>query len=217
MDALSQTWDHLTAAIINTTVSLWHSASHSMAALGTGGIWELVLYWGLVLVMVAGVVGAFIPAMPGVALILAAVVIWGLIKGFAGLAVALGTALAAFLLSVAVDYLAGILSARKVGASNWAQIGAIVGMILGFLGLLPALPVGGPLVGILFGTVLGAFLGEFLHRRELELPIRLQQSLKVGVAIVVGTLVGNVLQGLLGLVALIVFLWTTLPTLQAGL
>ena len=163
----------------------------------------------LVLIMVGGVIGAMVPALPGITLVIGAMVLWGLVVGFGGLKWALAVAIAAFLLSLAVDYLAGILGAQRVGGSTWGQVGAFIGMFLGLLGLLPLLPTGIPLLGILLGTVLGAFLGEFLHRRDLNLGQRLQQSGKVGLAIVLGTLVGNLLQGILALVAVVVFLLTT--------
>lgn len=177
----------------------------------TSQAWHLALYSLLVLVMVVGVVGAVVPALPGITLIVAAIVVWGLVAGFAGLKWALGVAIAALVLSFIIDYLAGVLGAQRVGASSWGQIGAFVGMFLGLFGLLPLLPTGIPLLGLLVGTVLGAFIGEFLHRRELKLWLRVQQSAKVGLAIVVGTLVGNILQGVLALISLIVFLVTTWP------
>lgn len=179
------------------------------APLASADLWQIGLYWFLLLLSLAGVVGAFVPALPGMTLILASVVIWGLVKGFIGLSWAVGVAIAALVLSVTVDYLAGIIGAQRVGASQWGQTGAIVGMVLGFFGLIPALPVGGPIFGILIGTVLGAFVGEFLHRRELQIIPRIKQSIRVGMAIVVGTVVGNILQGLLALIAFVVFLFTT--------
>ncbi|MBE9139450.1 DUF456 family protein [Nodosilinea sp. LEGE 07088] len=174
-------------------------------------VWHPVLYWLLVLVMVCGVIGAVVPALPGITLIVGAIVVWGLVVGFAGLKWTLGVAIAALILSFAIDYLAGVLGAQRVGASQWGQVGAFIGMFLGLFGLLPLLPTGIPLLGILVGTVLGAFIGEFLHRRELKLWQRIKQSAKVGMAIVVGTLVGNILQGILALVSLVVFLVTTWP------
>ncbi|MBD2112782.1 DUF456 family protein [Nodosilinea sp. FACHB-141] len=161
--------------------------------------------------MVVGVIGAVVPALPGITLIVGAMVIWGLVVGFVGLKWALGVAIAALILSFVIDYLAGVLGAQRVGASNWGQIGAFIGMFFGLFGLLPLLPTGIPLLGLLIGTVMGAFIGEFLHRRELKLLQRVKQSAKVGLAIVVGTLVGNVLQGILALISLIVFLATTWP------
>lgn len=186
------------------------------AAIASAVLWQSVLYGVLVLVMLVGVAGAFIPALPGISLVLGAVVVWGFVKGFAGLWVALGVAIAALILSVVIDYLSGIIGAQRVGASNWGQIGAIIGMVLGLFGLLPALPIGGPLVGIILGTVLGAFVGEFLHRRELAFPQRTQQSLKVGLAIVVGNLVGNLLQGVLAFISVVVFVVTTWSTVYGG-
>lgn len=191
---------------------LSQAAAQATAPLTSPTLWEAVLYGLLILVMITGIVGAFVPALPGITLVLGAIVVWGLVNGFAGLSWALGVAIAAFLLSIAIDYLAGMLGAQRVGASNWGQIGAVVGMLLGLFGFLPALPLGGPIFGVLFGTVLGAFVGEFLHRRELQLLKRVQQSFKVGLAIVVGTLVGNLLQGLLAFITLVVFVVTTWPT-----
>lgn len=196
-----------------------HQVLDSLATLTTSvaaaDLWQIGLYWILIVVSIAGVIGAFVPALPGITLILVAVIIWGLVQGFAGLGWALGIAIAALLLSVAIDYLAGILGAQKVGASRWGQVGAVVGMVLGFFGLIPALPLGGPIFGILIGTILGAFVGEFLHRRELQLWPRIQQSFRVGIAIIVGTLIGNLLQGVLATIAFIVFLLASWGTVYS--
>ncbi|MEB3213642.1 MAG: DUF456 family protein [Leptolyngbyaceae bacterium] len=198
-------WTQFVAVQQQLTASIANFAT----AVAAADLWLVVVYWLLLLVAIAGVIGAFVPALPGITLIVGAVIIWGLIHGFSGLGWAIGVSVVALLLSIAVDYLAGIIGAQKVGASQWGQIGAFVGMALGFFGLIPALPVGGPIFGILLGTVLGAFVGEFLHRRDLKLWLRVQQSFRVGIAIVVGTLVGNLLQGFLAIVAFLVFLLAT--------
>jgi uncharacterized protein len=173
-----------------------------------------VLYWVLIALMIVGLIGSFVPALPGIGLIVVAVVIWTVATGGATVNWALGTAVVALLLSLVVNYLATYLGAKQVGASSWGQTGAIVGLVVGFLGLLPALPFGGPLIGILFGTMLGAFLGEFAYRKELKTPQRLAFAGKVSIAVVVSSLIGTLLEGLLALTAVIVFLVTTWPTLQ---
>lgn len=99
--------------------------------------------------------------------------------------------------------------AKQAGASKWGQIGALIGLGLGFFGLLPAFIVGGPLLGILIGPLLGAIIGEFLYRRELPLGERTQQSFKAGVGVVVGSLLGNLIEGLLAIAAVIIFVATT--------
>lgn len=169
----------------------------------------VALYWVLVVTMLVGIVGAIVPGIPGTSLILAAIVIWGAMKGFSDITIALAVGVLVFLMSLGIDFLATYWGAKKVGASNWGQIGAIVGFILGFLGFLPTLPIGGLLgliVGIFFGPWVGAVVGEYLYRKDLMIAI------KAGLGIVVGSIVGNLIQGVLAVVAVMVFIFTTFPT-----
>lgn len=156
--------------------------------------------------MLVGVVGAVIPGIPGTSLILVAILIWGAVAGFGSVGVPLAIAIIVLLLSIGVDLLATYWGAKRAGASHWGQVGAIVGLLLGFLGFLPALPVGGPLLGIILGALLGAIIGEFLYRHDIRL------AAKAALGVVVGSLIGNVIQGILALGVVIVFLVTTWPT-----
>jgi uncharacterized protein YqgC (DUF456 family) len=170
-----------------------------------------IIYWLLIAVMLVGVIGAVVPAIPGSSLILAAIIIWGLVSSsFVAIKIPLIVTGIVLLLSMAVDFLAGYIGAKKAGASKWGQIGAFVGLFLGFFGLLPALPFGGPLLGMLIGPLLGAIIGEFLYQRDLG------KAVKAGIGITVGTLVGNLLQGILAVGAVMVFLWTTWPQVYGG-
>lgn len=153
--------------------------------------------------MVIGIAGAVIPGVPGTILIVIAIVVWGAVHGFAGVGLPLAVAIAALVLNMAIDLLASYLGAKHAGASRWGQIGAIIGFLLGFLGLLPALPVGGPLLGMLLGPLIGAIVGEFLFCRDW------QRAIKAGFGIVVGSILGNILQGILAAATVIVFLVTT--------
>jgi uncharacterized protein len=165
-----------------------------------------IIYWLLVAVMVVGIIGAVVPAIPGTSLILIAIIIWGVASSsFAAIKIPLIVTVLVLLLSIGVDFLAGYIGAKQAGASKWGQIGAFVGLLLGFFGLLPALPFGGPLLGILIGPLLGAIIGEYLYQRQLGIAI------KAGIGIVVGTVIGNLLQGILAIAAVIVFLVTTWP------
>jgi len=165
-----------------------------------------ILYWLLIALMLVGVGGAVFPAIPGTSLILIAIIIWGIVSSsFAAIKIPLIVTIIVLILSIGVDFLAGYLGAKQAGASKWGQIGAFVGLVLGFFGLLPALPFGGPLLGILFGPLLGAIVGEYIYRREFWLAV------KAGIGIVVGTLVGNLIQGVLAIATVAVFLFTTWP------
>jgi len=179
----------------------------------------IILYFVLIIVMLVGVVGALLPAIPGVGLILAAILVWGIATQFQGMAVSLIVTVIILLLSTGVEILATYWGVKKFGASSWSQIGSFVGLFLGMFGLLPALPIGGPIIGILFGSIFGAFIGEFAYRKELKLVPRLQTSTKVCVGVVVGSVIGNIMKAILALVAVIVFIlttWSTLPDLQTA-
>lgn len=170
-----------------------------------------IVYWVLVTVMIVGIVGAVVPAIPGASLILLAIIIWGFVSSsFAAIKIPLIVTIIVLLLSIGIDFLAGYLGAKKAGASKWGQIGSVVGLLLGFFGLLPTLPFGGPLLGILLGPLLGAIIGEFLYQRNLQVAV------KAGIGIVAGTLIGNLIQGLLAIAAVGVFLATTWPQVYGG-
>ncbi|MEA5520782.1 DUF456 domain-containing protein [Limnoraphis robusta] len=171
----------------------------------------LVLYWILVVVMLVGIIGAVVPALPGSSLILGAILVWGVVNGFRDVGLALGVTIAVLLISVGIDFLSAYLGAKQAGASRWGQTGAVIGLVLGFLGFLPALPFGGPLLGILIGPLLGAIVGEFLYRKDLAFEARIKLAFKASIGIVVGSFVGNLIEGILATACVVVFLVTTWP------
>ena len=167
-------------------------------------------YWLITALMGFGVIGAFLPGIPGMTIILAGVIIWGMIQGFDAIGIALAVTIGIWVISFGVDFLATIWGMKKTGASKWGQIGAIAGMIAGFLGLLPTIPIGGPLgplIGIFIGPLIGAMIGEYLYCR------RVKKAFKAAMGVLLSTLVGNMIQGFLAIAAMAVFLFTTLPQL----
>jgi uncharacterized protein len=171
-----------------------------------------VIYWILLVVMLLGIAGAVIPAVPGPTLIVGAIAAAGVIYGWSNVMIPFIVSLVVLALCFAIEYLAGVLGGQKAGASHWGQIGSMVGLGLGFFGMLPALPVGGPLVGIFFGPFIGAVGGEILYLlKGNQLPFLdlFVQALRAGVGIVVGSVIGLVMQGLLCLGAVLVFIFST--------
>ncbi len=167
------------------------------------------LYWVLIFVMLFGIVGAVVPGIPGISLIAGSAVVWAISNSFPQSAVIpMIVALVILVLGIAVDFLAGYFGAKQAGASNWGQIGAVVGMLLGIFGFLPLVPLGGPLgplVGLICGSAIGAIVGELLYRRDLLI------ALKAALGIIVGTVVGNVIQGILAIASVVVFVVFTWP------
>lgn len=167
------------------------------------------IYWLVLALMAIGVIGAIIPGLPGSSIILVAILIWSIVTDFAGIGWPMIIIFAVLILSAVVEYLALYFGAKQSGASKWSQYGAIAGMVLGFVGFLPALPLGGPLFGVLLGAVLGAFVGEYLYRSNLQGSDRLQQALKASAGIVIASLIGNIIEALLAALAVGIFIYST--------
>lgn len=137
-----------------------------------------VLLWILVAVlMVVGIVGAILPAIPGVTLVFGGVVLAAWIDDFTRIPVWL-VVLCAVLTIVAwvIDYVAAAAGAKTMGASRLAVVGAFAGTVVGiFTGLW----------GLLFMPLAGAAIGEFIARRDAI------HASKVGVATWLGLVVGT--------------------------
>jgi len=139
-----------------------------------------VLWIVAVLMIVVGIAGTVLPALPGVVLVFAGIVLAAWIDGFtviSGWTVGLLSVLT--VIGFAVDYAAQLMSARRAGATPLGIAGAAVGTVAGiFMGL----------IGLLFMPLLGAAIGEFIAHRDAL------RAGRVGVATWVGLLVGAVLK-----------------------
>ena len=151
-----------------------------------------IVLWTLSAVLItAGVAGTVLPVLPGTVLVLGGIVLGAWIDDFTR--VGWGTLAAITALAVlawALDYVAGLLGARRAGASRQALLGAAIGTVVGlFMGL----------VGVLFMPLVGAALGEYLARRDQR------QALTVGVSTWVGIMVGLIAKVVLAFVMIGIF------------
>ena len=167
------------------------------------------IYWIVLAIMGLGVIGAIIPGLPGSSFILIAILIWSIATGFAGIGLPMVLIFIVLILSAGVEYLALYFGLKQSGASKWSKYGAVIGMVMGFVGLLPALPIGGPLIGVLVGAIVGAFVGEYLYRGNLDNQARVQQAFKASAGIVIASIVGNVIEALLAALAVAIFVYST--------
>ena len=102
------------------------------------------------------------------------------------------------LLSVAVDFWAAAVGAKRVGASRLAIIGAVVGTLFALFM--------GPL-GLFVGPFLGAVAGEMLHRRKLD-RAGVGHATRVGFGTWLGIVFGIALKLMLALAMLGLFAWS---------
>jgi uncharacterized protein YqgC (DUF456 family) len=145
------------------------------------------LSWlGVLTLIVAGIAGTVLPALPGTVLVLAGIV-WGAwLDGFARVpvwVVVVCAVLAA--LAWATDYVAALLGAKRVQASGWALAGAALGTVAGvFTGF----------VGLLFMPLVGAMAGEWWalrHQGGATIAANGQRALTVGMATWIGMMIGT--------------------------
>lgn len=156
---------------------------------------QTILYVVAAILMLVGIAGTVLPALPGIPLVFAGMVVAAWAGDFQyvgwGWLVALGILT---VLSLGIDLLAGSTGAKRVGASKQALAGAILGSFVGLFF--------GPL-GLFAGPFVGALAGELVNRRDLG------QATKVGFGTWFGILLGTVLKlGLaFGMLGLFAFAW----------
>jgi hypothetical protein len=136
-----------------------------------------VVMWSIgIALVVIGLVGTVLPALPGAMLIVAGLVVAAWADGFTKVGVAtlviIGVIGAA---SYLVDFAAAALGAKRFGASPRAMVGAGLGTLLGLFMGLP---------GIIIGPFLGAVIGELTVHRDMA------KVGKAGFAAWIGFLVG---------------------------
>lgn len=112
-----------------------------------------ILWWLLVsLLVLAGLAGTVLPALPGVPLVFAGLLLGAWLVDFSSTGWAtIGIFAVLTILAQVVDFLASAFGARYAGAGVRAFWGATIGAVVGiFFGL----------VGIILGPFLGAVIGE---------------------------------------------------------
>ena len=153
----------------------------------------ITLLWILCAALIlAGLAGTVLPVLPGTLLVWGGVVLGAWIDDFTRVGVttlAVVTVLA--VLAWGLDYVAGLMGAKKAGASKLALLGAAAGTVVGlFMGL----------VGVLFMPLAGAAAGEYLAQKDQA------RAVKVGVATWVGIMVGLIAKVVLSFIMVGIFL-----------
>lgn len=149
-------------------------------------LFQTAIWASVVILLVVGFLGTFLPVLPGTTLIIAGAFLFYFTMGMesSGLAwqglVFIGIL---YILSIVLDWVSGALGAKWFGSSKWGVVGAILG---GIVGLFFGLP------GLIVGPIAGVFVFEvFVAKKEVK---------EAGHS-TVGTVVGG-LAGILGRVAL---------------
>jgi uncharacterized protein YqgC (DUF456 family) len=143
-----------------------------------------------------GLAGTILPALPGLPLVFAGMLLAAWADGFREIGVwtivLLGVLTA---VSVVVDIAATALGAKRVGAGKGAMLGAALGTLVGAFFALP---------GLILGPFLGAMIAELVRGRELA------HASKIGFGTWVGLAVGTALKIALAFAMLGIFVFALL-------
>jgi uncharacterized protein YqgC (DUF456 family) len=147
--------------------------------------------------MLVGLAGIVLPALPGVPLLFAGMVVAAAIDDFQRIGWVTVSILGALtVIAFVVDIFAASIGAKRVGASGRAVWGAAIGTVIGiFFGV----------AGLLLGPFVGAVIGE------LSAHGRVAQAGRVGVATWLGLVLGTIVKlalacSMLGIFALAFFI-----------
>ncbi|WP_084092954.1 DUF456 domain-containing protein [Andreprevotia lacus] len=131
-----------------------------------------------VVLVVVGIAGTVLPMLPGLPFLFGGLWLMAGLDGYHHVGnITLYILGGLLVIGLLLDYVAGALGAKKVGASKAAIWGSVIGSIVGMFFGLP---------GMLLGPFVGAAAGEFLTGRDLH------QAGKVGIATWIGMIIAAV-------------------------
>jgi uncharacterized protein len=132
------------------------------------------------LVMALGLLGTLLPFVPGLPLIWAAALVYGLVDGFTGVDWSAMVVISLLMIGGIISKI--VLPQRRASASGAPRSTLIVGAVVGFLGFFTV-----PVVGLPLGALLGVLLAE--RRRTNDWSKALHSTTEVAVGFGLGTLV----------------------------
>jgi hypothetical protein len=141
---------------------------------------EVLGYVVAAALIIAGLVAAMLPALPGVPFVFAGIWLIAAVDRYHHLGLWWLLAIAAVgAIGMTLDFLAAAAGAKRAGASPQAVGGALLGTVIGLFFGLP---------GLLLGPFLGALLGE------LAAGSNVHRSAQVGVSAWVGLIFGTIVK-----------------------
>ena len=119
----------------------------------------LTLWIIAILLILVGIAGTVIPALPGLPMIFAGILLAAWIGDFQQISVFTVVVMAIFaVLGIVIDFAAAAVSAKRVGASKQGIIGATIGTLVGVIS---------GFWGLLFMPLVGAAVGEFIAHKDI--------------------------------------------------
>ena len=153
--------------------------------------WQILV---AILLVVIGIAGTILPMLPGVPLVYAGLLLAAWHNSFDKVSILTMVIIGIVaLLAWVVDFVASIMTAKKVGASKYALWGAGIGALVGILGGIP---------GLIIGPAIGAIIGELITHKDAA------KATTVGIAAGLGFVLALAVKIVLALTMLAMFAYT---------
>lgn len=159
----------------------------------------------ILIVAMLGSVGMISMGLPGNLLLFFSVLAYAALSGFLYLSYeSLAVVLVLILLAESVEFLAGLLGAKKEKASKRAMVGAVFGGFCGALIGSGIVPLVGSVIGLVCGGFLGSYLAEYSKAKDTD------KAGRVAVGVAIGQMTGVLAKLILALIA-IVYIVSQIP------
>ena len=150
------------------------------------------------LLMLVGILGSFLPVLPGPPVSWIGLLLLHLTKAVPDNWWFLGITLAIALVVTVMDYIIPAAGTKKFGGTKWGMWGSIIGLLVAIF-----FPVLGPL-GIIVWPFVGALVGELANKSEKD------KALKAAFGSFIGFLTGTFLKFLIAIVYAGLFVWKSI-------
>lgn len=125
---------------------------------------ELFLVLTALLLMILGIIGSFLPVLPGPLTSWAGLLVLHFTDGVELSQTFLISTLLVAIVIYVLDYIIPAMGTKRFGGSRSGMIGTTLGLIIGIISPLP--------FGIIIGPFTGALIGEMIHRNDLNKAIK---------------------------------------------
>ncbi len=125
---------------------------------------EVFLVGVALLLMILGIIGSFLPVLPGPLTSWAGLLVLHFTDGVEMSQTFLIVTLLVAVFIYVLDYIIPALGTKRFGGSRAGMIGTTLGLIIGLLSPIP--------FGIIIGPFVGALIGEMIHRNDLKKALK---------------------------------------------
>ena len=125
---------------------------------------ELFLVLIALLLMILGILGSFLPVLPGPLTSWAGLLLLHFTEGVELSQTFLITTLLVAVFIYILDYIIPAIGTKRFGGSRAGMIGTTLGLVVGIFSPIP--------FGIIIGPFIGALIGEMIHRNDMKKALK---------------------------------------------